>query len=709
MPMQNPPNPAFLSRKTQSLEVRNLIGKLLERIWIFLAIILCTTVIAAISAFKATPIYQATSTLQVEDDQKLLNVQEVSSTDFRTMDALNTFAQRILTKSVLTRVVHTNRLAQDQDFLKIYGKNFTNTPSEEMLVKGLAGIADKKLRRGTRLIDVSVDHPVPAVAKKLADSIAQEFIREKVSQQLGVNTSANQVLQEEAARLKKKLLDSEKLLQAYKEKNQTSSFGQSDNVTTDKVRKFSQNYLEAKGRRLQLEADLKEFQKPATDIETILSLPTLQQDPAVTGMRQQLLAMETQVASMTNRYKPLYPKMVQANQALADLRVAFKRLVDNAPQLVKADLERALARENSLKFELETSEKEALALTAKNIEYQSILRDVESDTAMFESVLKRIKETDVVKGLDRNTVSILEEASRPEIPVRPDRKKMILTGLMIGFLINVALFFVLEKMDSTVRTVDEAERDLGVPVLGAIPRSADNSTGTTPLVLESAPHSSCSESFRSFRASIEMLGREEDRRVLLFTSSVPGEGKSFTSINTAFAMAQQGKKVLLIDLDLRRPAVARYLKLDENGPGVTNYLLGKAKVAELAQEASPNFFIMTAGPRVPNPAEHLSGKWIEPMIKEAASQFDLVVIDTAPLNAVSDTLYLLPYIQHLFIVVRAGKTSLPGILRLLEQVRRSNYKVTGVVLNYLPESTGYGNYYYSSESYSAKGVYGAPK
>jgi polysaccharide biosynthesis transport protein len=207
-----------------------------------------------------------------------------------------------------------------------------------------------------------------------------------------------------------------------------------------------------------------------------------------------------------------------------------------------------------------------------------------------------------------------------------------------------------------------------------------------------------------------MLGRDEQRRILLFTSAVPSEGKSFSCLNFAFCQAQQGKKTLLIDLDLRRPAVARYMNMQMDAPGVTDYLLGKAKLKDLVQpSADPNVFILTAGPKVPNPAEQLAGPWVGQLLKEAAEMFDVVIVDTAPLNAVSDTMYLLKYAQAIFMVIRSGKTPAPGIKRALEHIRRGNAKVAGVVLNYLPQSGGYGYYYYYQHKggYYSKGVYGA--
>jgi capsular exopolysaccharide synthesis family protein len=541
------------------------------------------------------------------------------------------------------------------------------------------------------------------------NSISREFIREKVEQRLGATAGANEILLEEANKLKNRLEKSERALQAYKEKNETAAFDEKQSIITEKLREFNVSYTEAQAKRLQLEADLNEIRNRSGDLGALLSLPSLAQDPAIVDLRQKLLAVESEYASLTNRYKPNYPKRIQAEQKVVEMRNSFARLVMNAPQLVKVDYERAVARENNLQQALKNAEKQALELNAKGIQYNVLLRDVESDRALYEAVLKRIKETDVTKGIEKNPVSVLQTAELPRAQVHPAKIRIYTMSSAISAFLCFFVFMGFQKLDSTIRTVDDAEKRFQIPVLGAIPVHGDRKQSAAQITVEN-PLSICSEAFRSFRASIEMLGRPEDRKVVLFTSAIPGEGKSTTSINFAYVQGQQEKKTLLIDLDLRRPSIAKYLELDDNAPGVTNYLLGKAPLNALVQKtAEPNTFVLTAGPRVPNPAEQLAGKWLKQLIQEASEQYDVVVLDTAPLTAVGDTLTILKHVQAIFLVIRSGKTPSPAIYRTIELIRRVGGKVAGLVLNYLPQSAGYGYYYYYSYKggYYGKGVYGA--
>ena len=226
----------------------------------------------------------------------------------------------------------------------------------------------------------------------------------------------------------------------------------------------------------------------------------------------------------------------------------------------------------------------------------------------------------------------------------------------------------------------------------------------------SEPNSTCSESIRSMRATINMLGRREDRQVVLFTSAIPGEGKSFCCVNYAISLAQQGEKTLLIDLDLRRPSIGSEFDLERSTEGVSNYILNQTPLEDLViRKEEDRLHILTSGPKLPNPAEHLAGPHIEELLTEVSKKYDRIILDTAPLNAVSDTMSLLRYSQVLCLVVRASKTHRKAVERPLEIMRRSGYKPSGFILNFLPERPGYGSYYYyyyQGDEYR-KGVYGS--
>lgn len=223
------------------------------------------------------------------------------------------------------------------------------------------------------------------------------------------------------------------------------------------------------------------------------------------------------------------------------------------------------------------------------------------------------------------------------------------------------------------------------------------------------PDSIAAESFRSLRAGLSLLGPEDERKVLLFTSAVPSEGKSFSSTNYAVSLAQQGHRTLLIDADLRRPSIHKIFGTTRDLPGVTDVLVGRAELAATARTCEvENLYVLAGGSKAPNPAELLSSQSFAEVVAEATRQFDRIVIDSAPVLAVSDTLIITPYVQSLCLVVRSGHTPRNAVQRAIGLLEGVGNRPVGLVLNRLPRKSGISYYYYYSEHGYGGGVYGAP-
>jgi capsular exopolysaccharide synthesis family protein len=312
-------------------------------------------------------------------------------------------------------------------------------------------------------------------------------------------------------------------------------------------------------------------------------------------------------------------------------------------------------------------------------------------------------------------------------------------GLLGGLAVGLAFVFAADTLDRSVRTVDQAEAVLGLPVLAAIPETKDSESKKAKngkdapreaikyRLVDEAPGGVIAEGFRNLRAALSLLGPEVERRLFLFTSALPDEGKSFTSVNYALALAQQGYRVLLIDGDLRRPSVhkvfAKRSSDQEPEVGVVDYLVGNVELKHaarlvatveseslnLAKARDPKattgqLFILAGGQMAPNPAELLSSDCFKRLATAALKEFDRVVVDTAPILAVSDTLLMIPHAQTTCMVVRAGKTPRNAIHRALSLMNSAGIRPAGLVLNRLPRRRGAGYYYYyTSDGYGTEG------
>src|SRR5205807_3596542 len=314
-----------------------------------------------------------------------------------------------------------------------------------------------------------------------------------------------------------------------------------------------------------------------------------------------------------------------------------------------------------------------------------------------------------------------------------------------GLAVGLAFVFAADALDRSVRTVDQAEAVLGLPVLAAIPETKDSESkkarggkdapreAAKYRLVDEAPGGVIAEGFRNLRSALSLLGPEVDRRLFLFTSALPDEGKDFTSVNYALALAQQGHRVLLIDGDLRRPSIHKvFAKKGDNNKsevGVVDCLVGNVELKQaarlvatveseslnLAKSRDPKattgqLFILAGGQMAPNPAELLSSDCFKRLVTAALSEFDRIVVDSAPILAVSDTLLMIPHVQTTCMVVRAGKTPRNAISRALSLMNAASVRPAGLVLNRLPRRRGAGYYYYyTSEGYgTGGGAYAGP-
>jgi capsular exopolysaccharide synthesis family protein len=285
---------------------------------------------------------------------------------------------------------------------------------------------------------------------------------------------------------------------------------------------------------------------------------------------------------------------------------------------------------------------------------------------------------------------------------------------MLALMLGAGMVFLLDRLDSSIRTVDEAESVLEQPVLAAIPEADLSKLPEGTIVMTHDSGSSQAESFRTLRASLSLLGEENQRRLILVTSAIPSEGKTFTSTNLAAAFASQGLKTIVIDADLRRPALSatlldREVRKAGDFRGLTDVLSGLCLVEDATRSTTvPNLFLLPSGRRAPNPAELLSQVNVEKLLQKLLTEYDRVVVDSAPVNAVSDSLALAPIAHAVCLVLRFGKTPRRAIIRAISLLQKAGARMAGLVMNRMPTSRGAAYYYYYyGDPYVADSVYGS--
>jgi len=700
-PVPRPPAPAT------GFDAKRLYHTLIERAWL-VAICLVLAVLVTAGYIQRQPVlYAAAAVVQIEQEEtRMVKVEKFQADDLRWMDALRTIEQTIKGRAVLERVAETLKLGQNPSFYAGPAE-----PTKEQLASMLERMVKVTLRKGTRLIDVVAVHPNPDLAAKIANTVVTEYVTMGYEQNFAVSEEATSFLNKEGRRLKMSMDETENALQAFRDRTKSVSLEERNDIVTARLKELNGKLTEVNSMVLRLRAELAQVEKLGTNVEALLVLPAVTADSSVAQARGALTKLDSDFASLKGRYKFAHPKYIQMEKEMETWRMAVTNAVLKVPQSFRSAYESATASEKALQDELARQEETSRQLTKDLTEYQRLARDVEGHRSLYDAVQQRLKEAALTRELKPSKVQLNSRATPPVLPFSPDKKSLMIRGTIAGLFLGVLLALGLNALDSSLKTVDDAEEYLHLPVLSTVPKAPK---GASVLVVNNDAQTPSAEAFRTLRTSVAMLGRSEERRTFLFTSALPQEGKTFCSLNFSLALAQQGLKTLVIDGDLRRPAIEKSLVPD--GPrraGVTDYLTGQKKFDELVQQhGHENFFYLAAGTPAPNPAELLGRSNFDALIEEALQKFDRVVVDSAPIHAVSDTLLMLHKVRTVCLVIRSGKTPRKAVGRAVELLYKAEAPLAGVILNRQARrrfTGGYDPYYsYSYDGkYSEKGVYGA--
>jgi capsular exopolysaccharide synthesis family protein len=636
----NAPRRKSSSRSSQETEAPAIVidykqmGRLCVRYWKWLAAAIVLGAVAGLlTALSEVTIYAAKASIVVQGvssdhDSEVVAPNLMVSNGSDTM--MKTFEQLLQTRGLIERVVRNEKLNENPKFLPPQ----TVAPvSFDDAVAMLAGETDIRQRPSTRLIDITVEHHSPEMAKFLADKLARESILQASDQtSSGAGIEADQ-LQKEVDDLSAQAADATTQLIGYEKAHHLDGTVDPSDLSNSEVKDLHQRYDEA-----------------------LASLALLEE-----------------------RYGPSHPKLIAAQKEVDEFH---SRLLE--------------AEGNKLNNDVE------------DIEYTQLKGKADSLTAQLALDRKALQDARNHVQLTDPGISVAELAELPLAPVRPSKTKDVAIGTFCGFICGVCFVLGVYFLDTSVRTVSQAENLLGVPVIAAVPILSQTES-RSKLPTFSDPQSLVAESFRGLRASLLLHDRDNPLKVVLVGSAIPGEGKSFCACNLAVAFAQAGLKTLLIDADLRLPTAFEYFGVtqDEKKSGFPAVLSGKVSLesATVSSQVPTLDLLMTTSP-ADSPAELLSGSRLTEILDEASRIYDRIVLDSAPINAVSDTMLMMQRADAILLVVRAGSTPASESKAALQKIFGSKMKPLGLILNYLAAHTlkSY-SYGYSYGSKPPKGKY----
>ena len=655
---------------------REILAILMERVWIGAAIAFVVFSLSFIHLKRSVPYYRSTAVLLVDAQvPRILNYQDVVSLNVRNLEYFNTVINTLHSRQMMEYAVEQSGLVDNPAFFP----GTTGVVQKAASARNLIQIVPVEK---SRLINVIAEHTDPVIASDLANAMAQAYIQQDLDNRMNTSLQAVSWLREKAEEYRKKLEQGLLDLQQYREESESVSLEEDQNIVIAKLKAINSALTEAQTERMDAESRWKAVQRQLDSglsrMQIAMQLDDEELSNALTEWRRQ----QQDVIRLQQRYKPDYPDLREAIEVEQRLAKQFEESCDLAVYAMKARYEMLVEREEGLKKALQQQEQVAFSLSRQLVQYNDLKRNVEADQEIYQSMISRMKETSISETLPTQVIRLAEEARPAAAPCRPQPRRVLLRGALLGLALGVLAIFILYYSDHRFRRSEEVERALGVPVLLSLPLIPGKTVHERGMVCHLDPSGEVTEAFRTLRAITQISQPIENTKVFLVTSTQPGEGKSLVSTNLAISFAQDGLKTLLIGADLRRPAYKHIFDVEEMPPGLSEVLKGKAAWQELLDSALvPNLDLLSAGEIPSRPAELLGTPQMSRLMSEARETYDRIVIDSSPMMGISDALLLMKHADGVLFVVRQGVTHSLGAGYAMKRIAEAGTPCLGAVMN----------------------------
>jgi succinoglycan biosynthesis transport protein ExoP len=702
--------------------------------WRIAALVAAVTVLAVLYAQSLQHVYRATATILVETSKpKVVSIEEVYSGSMGSYEYLYTQAGILQSRELAARVVRKLHLAQHASstagpasppwyarFLPdaLVSRPPQAPPSPEALEQALAGAVQGGIEvrpvRNSQLLQISFESHDPRLAAQVPNTLADLYITADMEARLKVRERAMAFLGEQSEALRKKLVASEKALQEFREREKILDVkGLSLGGATREIEQLTSALIEARRKRAEAEAALSQVKglRVADGTAAVEALPAVLRNPLVQRAKDQEADAERRLADASKRYGSEHPRMIAAQAELRSAKENLGRQVRIVVASIQKEYEAARANEAATERALEQAKGDVQSLNRKGFRLAALEREVSTNRQLYDLFMQRSKETDVSSELQSAVARVIDPAVVPTSPSGPNKRRIVLIAVFMSLLLGMALAVLIERLDNTVKTSQDAEAKLGLPTVGVVHKTkVKRGLSLERLFLEDAS-TEFAEDIRTLRSGVLLSGLDSPQKTVLVTSSLPEEGKSTIAANLAFALSQV-KKTLLIDADMRRPQIGQILGVPGNTPGLSSLVAGELGPDKCVFSVKGSeLFVLPSGQIPANPLELLSAHRFAAVIEKLKDQFEAIVIDAAPVQMVSDPLVIAQVATAVLYVVKADETPFPVARQGIRRMRRVNAHILGIVLNqldvakaekYYGEYSGYGRRYYRKYGYSKR-------
>jgi capsular exopolysaccharide synthesis family protein len=676
---------------------------LMKQRFLIVAVTIICFAAAAFYAFRTKPVYESVSRIEIKPNtmpnvglQSLIEEERGEETSA----ALQTEILVLQSDTVMLQTAESLNLITRLRAARKHPNAVEPAPSAEITSTERAALIGQ-IKRGlhvrvipqTQMIEIRYRNNDPKLATEVVNKLVDTYEDEDLQSKFDRTMHVSAWLQKQLEDLKLAASDAQLRLAAFQKQHNIVGTDATSNLTMQILGQISGDLETAEADRIMKEARMREFESQDPDLVALMG-----DNPGLNALRSQLAELQTQRAQLAAKFGERYPKMQDLKLQIDKVQASINREVDLARRQVHDEYAGSLRTEQMLRGRLDAQKEEAYHLNEDVGQYAILSHEAELNRDLYDALQMRLKEASVTAGLSATNITVVDRAQVPFIPVAPRKTLSMLLGFLGGILSGVVLAFMVESIDDRLQTSEEVESVSMLASLATIPhiavetakRKREEAEDLAPtafhvqqLIALNNSKSVAAEAYRGLRSSLLLSSIDKPPRVIVVTSAFPGEGKTTTAVNCAIVLAQRGERVLLVDADLRRGSLDRVFDLADKGFGLSSVLAQPAAHRDppIPLPELPTLHVLPTGPRPPNPAEMLSSNRMEEQVHQWTHEFDRIVLDTAPILAVSDTQAMAVLADAVILVVRAGMTRKRALIRARDLLWRINAPVAGVVVN----------------------------
>ncbi|MEO7741975.1 MAG: polysaccharide biosynthesis tyrosine autokinase [Usitatibacter sp.] len=696
-----------------------------KRRWAILGLTLAVAILSTLIASAMRPSYRAAAVLLIEQGKnKVVSIEEVYSQGLIQREHYQTQVEILKSEDLARKVVQKLNLVTHPDFdprqaeapwtsrvlanvMPPEDVRWTDDQVFKVVVERFKRDLSIQLVRNSQLAQLSFTAYDRTLAAQVPNTLAEVFIESDLDSRVAMTQRAAAWLRERMGELRAKVDGAEKALQDYRDRERiVDTKGLALSGAGRQLEELTRGLVEARQKRAEAESAYSLVQQIKTGrMQTGYdSVPAVIRHPLIQRMKEQEADADRRLSDAAKRYGPEHPRMIQAKAELEAAKESTRKQMEVVVAGIAKEYEAARANETAVERALAQSKSDIQGINRKEFQLGVLEREVQQNRNLYDMFVNRLKETSVAGDLQSTVARVVDPATVPIAPYAPKKDQIVIVSSALALCLAAMLALLLDRLTNTLNSTADVENRLGVPALGVLQkiRGFPGKGFVSELAFFNDTQSTFAEAIRTVRTGVLMSALDAPHKVVVVTSSVPEEGKTTLSLNLACALGQVKKKVLLIDGDMRRPKIGRLMGRESRHPGLADLVAEQAQTAQcIFLDERSGIHILTAGTVPPNPLELLSSKRFEDVIGRLRETFDIVVIDSAPLQLVSDAQVLSQFASSVIYVVKADSTPYQVAQNGLKKLRRVNAPVLGVVLNqldlekaekYYGEYSGYKSY-----------------